>query len=303
MLDIELRHLRYFVAVAEELNFSRAALRLGIQQPPLSRQIKHMEDELKVRLLERDRRGVSLTEAGRTYLEGSRELLNQVSSLAEETKRVADRRAQLIRIGIASGLSQTVCTALLEHAKSGTPLDFDCFNISSTQQNAALRERQIDIAFMRPPIDRSSIVSEPIFRERVRVLLPKTHPLAGRDGVYVSELAKERILIHERKTSSGVYDKIIELFRAAGVVPSIVPSQSGPHDEAGPILVVSGKGIYLGVGSTMLKAATNHEVVTVPILDRGAVIEVHVAWRHDERSKALEAFLNTVRGFRTKKIL
>ena len=292
---MELRHLRYFVAVGEELNFTRASERLHIAQPPLSRQIKQLEEELGVELLVRDRRRVLLTPAGTVFLQEVRNLLGQLQNSVEITRNAANQALAVVRLGISGGLGNTVFSYLEEYCKREPGLEIECKHLYSTYMNRALRERQIDIAFMRPPVATAFLRSYVLMEEPLQVLLPIRHKLASQEKVYMKELAEDSILLHDRATSTGVYDRIIELFNRAGISPKLINTHTGPYEEAGMLLVASGKGVALGVGAGLRQPAFDRDVVTVPIADEGATIEVHMAWRKGEDTKAVQDFVDFVR--------
>ena len=299
---MELRHLRYFVAVAETLNFSKAAERLHIAQPPLSRQIKQLEDELGAALLLRDRRSVMLTDAGRIFLQEARGILNQAGHAMEAVQRAAKGELGKLRVGIGSGLGQAVNRALFEHVKSHPGVEVECQDILSSLQNAALVEREIDVGFMRPPIDAESLASQKLFEEPFCVYIRKGHPLARRRKLKLADVKDEALLLYDRNVSRGVYDKTLELYREAGLTPRIIQTQTAPYDEAGAVLVASGKGIYLGVGAVRAKPGTSSEVVMVPLDEPNAKVYAHVVWRKGEPSGVVLAFLETVkRAFRNSR--
>ena len=299
---MELRHLRYFVAVAETLNFSKAAERLHIAQPPLSRQIKQLEDELGAALLLRDRRSVMLTDAGGIFLHEARGILNQAGHAMEAVQRAAKGELGKLRVGIGSGLGQAVNRALFEHVKSHPGVEVECQDILSSLQNAALVEREIDVGFMRPPIDAESLASQKLFEEPFCVYIRKGHPLARRRKLKLADVKDEALLLYDRNVSRGVYDKTLELYREAGLTPRIIQTQTAPYDEAGAVLVASGKGIYLGVGAVRAKPGTSSEVVMVPLDEPNAKVYAHVVWRKGEPSGVVLAFLETVkRAFRNSR--
>ena len=292
---MEFRHLRYFVAVAEELNFSRAARRLHMTQPPLSQQIQQLEEETGVRLFVRNKRHVELTNAGRVFLDEARELIAQ-SQRAVETARLAQKgESGMVRIGIASGLGERVNQAVAEHQKHFPGIEIQCKDVLSTLQNDALRESKIDIGFLRPPFDWANLKSEVLFEERFFVVLPRDHPLAKRRELRLTDVAHETLLLYDRAVSSGVYDKTLELYRKAGIIPKVVATPTAPYEEAGTMLVTSGKGIYLGVGAVLSHPVSGLKVSAVPLNEPGATIEVHVAWRKDEQSTAVLAFVDSTR--------
>jgi DNA-binding transcriptional LysR family regulator len=292
---VELRHLRYFVAVAETLNFSKAAARLHIAQPPLSRQIKQLEDELGAALLLRDRRSVELTDAGEIFLQEARGILNQAEHAMESVGRAARGELGKLRVGIGSGLGQAVNRALFEHVKSHPGVEVECQDILSSLQNAALLVREIDVGFLRPPIDAENLASQKLFEEPFCVYIRKGHPLARRRKLKLAELKDEALLLYDRNVSRGVYDKTLELYREAGLTPRIIRTHTAPYDEAGAVLVASGKGIYLGVGAVRSKPDGANDVLMVPLDEPNAKVSAHVAWRKWETSGVVLAFLETVK--------
>ena len=292
---MELRHLRYFVAVAETLNFSKAAARLHIAQPPLSRQIKQLEEELGTALLVRDRRSVVLTDAGRIFLQESRGILNQTSHAMDSVRRAAKGELGKLRVGIGSGLGQAVNRVLFEHVKSHPGVEVECQDILSSLQNVALVEREIDVGFMRPPVDTENLALHRLFEEPFYVYIRKNHPLARRRMLNLLDLKDEALLLYDRNVSRGVYDKTLELYREAGLTPRIIRTHTAPYDEAGAVLVASGKGIYLGVGAVREKPGTSSGVALVPLDEPNAKVSAHVVWRKGEASGVVLAFLETVK--------
>lgn len=294
-LRVELRHLRYFIAVTETLNFSRAARKLHIAQPPLSRQIQRLEADLGVKLFARDRRKVELTDAGRVLVHEARILVNQAVQTMDAVRRAGQGEYGLVRVGLGSGLGKKIKQVLVKHAQRFPDVDVQCKDILSTWQNEALLERQIDVGFLRPPVDLQHLVSEPLFEEQFLVFLNKKNPLARRGKLRLKQLANETLLLYDRNQSTGVFDKTLEIYRHAGVSPRILFTSTAPYEEAGAMLVASGKGIYLGVGAVLTNPIGGSEVATVPLDEPDAKIDVHMAWRKGESSSTVLAFLDTVR--------
>jgi len=293
---MEFRHLQSFIAVAEELSFTRAALRLHIAQSPLSRRIRQLEEELGLRLFVRDRRTVTLTDAGRLLLDQARILTAQSLHFFDTARRASKGEAGIIRIGIALGTGEKINLALVEHARRFPAVEIQCKDIVSTRQNEALREFQIDVGFLRPPIDHANLRSETVFQEKFVALIPAASPLARQRRIKLRQLASEPLLVHPRDVSIGVYDKILQLYREAGVTPkSIIHTSAFPYHEAGAILVASGRGIVVGVGAMLARPALGGKVIGIPLDQPRAFIDVHVAWRKTESSPAVLAFLDTVR--------
>ncbi|MBV9182663.1 MAG: LysR family transcriptional regulator [Acidobacteria bacterium] len=304
---MELRQLRYFAALARELNFSRAARRLNISQPPLSRQIQQLESELGLRLFVRNKRSVHLTDAGRALLAEAESLIDHAARLKDMASLAAQGKAGVVRIGIGMGLGEHVNAAVTEHSKHFPSVEVELHDIFSTRQNHALRERMIDVGFMRPPVD-TGLMSEPIVKEHFEVIICRKHPLALKKSLTLAELAFEPLLIHDRSFSTALYDKILDLYRRAGVSPKVTQSSSFPYEEAGAMLIASGKGIYLGVssapgtGTTVCHPLFVDQLSAVPLQEPGANLDVQVAWRARENSPAILSFLKTVRYvFRTER--
>jgi len=264
-------------------------------QPPLSRQIQQLEAELGVRLFLRDRRKVQLTDAGRVLAAEARALLNQAARASEVVRLAGKGKYGLVRVGIGSGLGTKVHRVLLEHAKRFPQVEVACQDVLSSLQNEALRERQIDVGFLRPPVDRSRLESEFLFEEQFLVFLSKRSPLARKKKLKLQQLANETLLLFDRNLSMGVYDKTLELYREAGISPRILFSPTAPYEEAGALLVAGGKGIYLGVGAIRREASGRMDIAAIPLDEPRAKVEVHVAWRRAETSGAVLEFLNSVR--------
>jgi DNA-binding transcriptional LysR family regulator len=293
---VELRHLRYFVAVADQLNFSRAAQQLHIAQPPLSRQIRQLEDEIGVQLFVRNKRRVELTNAGRVFLEEAKKLIVEARNAVDLARHAQQGQGGRIKIGIASGLGGVVNRVVADYCRRFPAVDIECRDVFSTVQNEALRERKIDIGFLRPPVDRVHLECEMLFEEWFTVVLPKTHPLAKRRAVRLSEIANEPLIVFDRSFSSGLHDKIAELYRKQGFTPHLMVTHAEAHEEAGTIMVAAGKGIYIGVGAIVTRSVQGAELAGVRLKEPDAKIEVYAAWRKEEASTAVFAFLESVRS-------
>lgn len=293
--------MRYFVAVAELLHFTRAARRLGIAQPPLSRQIQALEEEIGVQLLERGSGKVLLTHAGRVFLGEARAVLSRAEQAALAAKNADTGDTGAVRLGIGMGLGNTASRVIKSHLPLFPGVEIDVVNIPSGFQQEALISRKIDAGFLRPPIDLSRLSSRKIATERLSVVLRKSSPLARYKRLSLRQIAKEPLLLIGREISPGVYDKTLELYRDAGLDPKIIPTQTTPLDEAGAILVDSGKGIYIAVGSHPCHPSFADRLAVIPLSDPSAVVEAHVAWRKNESAKTVLNFVDfTGKLFRTK---
>jgi DNA-binding transcriptional LysR family regulator len=292
---VELRHIRYFIAVAEYLNFSKAAQQLHIAQPPLSRQIRQLEETLGVTLFTRNKRRVALTKAGQVFLDESRKLVLQAGHAVEAARHARKGESAIVRIGIASGLGGLISRAVFEHRKELPAVDIECKDVFSSFQNEELRKGEIDIGFLRPPVDEVNLNCELLFEEEFVVVLPRTHHLAKRKFLRLEEIADEPLIIFNRSFSTGLYDKVMALYSKQGLTSHLMARHVEPHEEAGAIMIASGKGIFLGVGAIVNRSVSGIDLVSVRLNEPEAKIELYMAWRKDEQSTAVFSFLQTAR--------
>jgi len=300
MGTVELRHVRYFIAVAEYRNFSKAAEQLHIAQPPLSRQIRQLEEDLGVALFARNKRRVELTKAGHAFWGEARKLILQAGHAVEAARHAQKGESGIVRIGIASGLGGIVNKAVSEHRRRLPAMEIECRDVFSTHQNELLHRGEIDVGFLRPPVDPVNLDCELLFEEEFVVVLPKNHRLARRRSLRLKEVAGEALVIFDRNFSTGLYDKIQGLYSRQGLTPHLTVTHVEAHEEAGAIMIASGKGIFVGAGATVNRSVSGIELISVPLVEPEAKIEVYLAWRKDEESAATLAFLDSVRRvFRT----
>lgn len=292
---MELRHVRYFLAVAEYLNFSKAAQQLHIAQPPLSRQIRQLEDDLGVELFIRSKRHVELTKAGQAFLGEARKLVVQAGHAVEAARHAQKGESGLVRIGIASGLGGVVGRAVAEHCRRFPAINVECKDVFSTMQNEILDKHEIDVGFLRPPINQVHLDCELLLEEEFVVILPKTHRLARRKMLRLKDVADEPLIVFDRSFSSGLYDKILGLYSRQGLTPHFAVTHVEAHEEAGAIMVASGKAIFVGAGAIVTRSVHGIELASVPLNEADAKIEVYMAWRKQEESAAVFAFLDSVR--------
>lgn len=292
---MELRHFYSFVAVAEELSFTKAARRLQIAQPPVSRHIQDLESELGVQLLERTKAKVSLTDAGRSFLNEARAVLQHVSQAVEAAQQVSKGWAGTVRLGIAKGLGDVVSRVLNEYLRIASKVEIDVLDIASGFQAAALVERRIDVGFLRPPIAGTQLASARLFQEPFEVVLRKASPLAKHKTLRIRDLKDQTILLIDRAISPGVYDRTLDLFQEQGIEPKTISTANIASDQAGSILVDSGKGIFIAVGKNPIHPAFNDRLITLPLKDPSAFSDVHVAWRKGEQSKTTMDFVRFTR--------
>jgi DNA-binding transcriptional LysR family regulator len=288
---MELRHLRYFNALAEALHFRRAAERLAIAQPALSQQIRQLERELGVQLLERTRRRVALTEAGAVFLERARAALAE----AEEAVRLARlaSRGELGNLGIGVvtsalyGIFPEVVRVFLQRHRQ---VHLTLHELTVNDQIRALRARRIQVAFIRPPLNESEIEVRTITREPWVAALPTSHRFARQRRVSLRSLAGEAFISFPRELAPGLYDQVISLCQRAGFSPRIV-------QEAQMQTVVSlvAAGIGVALVPATLQNLSRKGLVYKPVSGAPSKLELAVAWRRDDLSPLLAAFLGVVR--------
>ena len=220
---MELRHLRYFRAVAEELHFGRAADRLHIAQPPLSQQIRQLERELAVTLLVRTTRKVELTPAGETYLKRVVAILDAVDEAGGQARRIAEGAEGQLAIGCVGSATYSLLPRLVRALREELPgVDVSVRGeMLAPAQITALLTGEIDLALLRPPIEQSGVLVETVRRDRLIVALPEGHALATRDDLSVSDLRDEEFVAHAGHGRSVMSSILTALCADAGFVPRI----------------------------------------------------------------------------------
>jgi DNA-binding transcriptional LysR family regulator len=291
---VELRHVRYFIAVAECLNFSKAAQRLHIAQPPLSRQIRQLEEDVGVALLLRNKRSVELTKEGRIFLEEARKLVAQAGRAMEAARHAGGDDAGLIRVGIPSRLGSAVYKVILEHRSRFPGMEIQCKDICSSLQNDALRKEEIDVAFLRPPVDQAHLDCELLLQEEVFILLPRNHVLAKHAFVRLKDIACGPSIIFDRSFASWLYDKILGLYSKQGLTSQLIVTNVA-DEEAAAEMVAVGKAILMRVGSTAIHSSSRTPLVPLRLDEPEVRIELYMAWRKNEQSSAVFSFLDSAR--------
>jgi len=292
---VELRRLRHFVAVAEELSFTKAAKKLQITQPPLSRQVRLLEKEIGVQLLERNTSHVVLTEAGRLFLNETRVVLQHVAQAIKIARRSHNGQTGTIRVGIGKGLGSIVSKLIYKYRELHPGVDVDVEDIPSGSQQEALVNRAIDIGFLRPPIDNTRLASAHLFNERFSVVVRKSSPLARFKHLRLRQLAQETLLLINRNISAGVYDKTLALYRKAGMSPKVILMNALARDEAGALLIATGRGICVAVGAQPYHSSFADQIMAIPLRESSAFVGVFAAWRKDERTRLVVDFAEFVR--------
>jgi LysR family hca operon transcriptional activator len=292
---MKLEHFYSFIAVAEELSFTKAARRLQTAQPPVSRHIRDLENELGVKLFERNSSRVLLTDAGRGFLNEVRVALQHVSQAVEAARQAGSGGAGTVRLGIGKGLGDAVGRVVNEYLRLFPKVEIDVRDTASGYQAEAFVDRKIDVGFMRGPIEAPHLASAPLFQEQFSVVLRKSSPLAKNRVLRLNQLRDETLLMIDRHISPGVYDRTLALFRDQGIEPKVVSTATMPYEDSGSILVDSGKGIYVAVGKNPIYPSFADRLISLPLAEPSAISEVYIVWRKDEQAKLILDFVQFAR--------
>jgi DNA-binding transcriptional LysR family regulator len=299
---MELRHLRYFIAVAEERHVTRAAERLGMQQPPLSQQIRALERELDVQLFRRKPRGVELTDAGCALLADARAILSHVDHAFATTKRTARGEQGRIAVGFTSSAPfHPFVPRIIRRYREAFPLvTLTLEEGGTTELVEQLRNERIDAAFIRTAIaNREGLVVDALLQEPMVLALPQAHRLArhasASNALPLKALAGETFVIYRRHSGPGLYDSILSACNAAGFSPRV--GQEAPRIVSTLNLVAAGLGISLVPES--LQRMRMNGVVFRRIAGAQPQARLYLASRRGETSAAVRRFLELVKRARS----
>ena len=288
---MELRHLRYFVAVAEELHFTRAAERLHIGQPPLSQQIQALEAELGAQLFERSKRWVRLTEAGRLFLDDARRILALAEQAAVTARRAQRGEAGELRIGFtfSTPFTPLFATVINRYRQRFPLVRLTLHEMATLPQIDAIGQRTLDLGFVRPPevAIPDSVTLSILRKDPLLLVLPNAHPLAGQAEIAIRELAGQAFVMYPKDAGTGIYPQIFRLCRAAGFVPHIA-------QEAGEASTIIGL-VAAGCGISVLPASFDRirmdGVCYRPIADPAATTSLLLARRQGQSTPLIDAFV------------
>jgi DNA-binding transcriptional LysR family regulator len=290
---MELRHLRYFIAVAEELHFGRAAKRLNISQPPLSQQIMQLEKEIGVRLFDRIKRHVEITPAGMVFLEEARRIMVLSEEAVRRTIRADKGEIGRLAVGYIGSANYSVLPQVIREFRKRFPdVDLSLAELNTSNQIEALREGRIHVGFMRPPrgIENEDLSVEPVFREPLMVAIPRNHHIRGETSIPLRMLAKESFIMIPRHRGTAYFDYIIALCQKEGFSPRIVLEASQFHTIIG--LVAAEIGIAIVPASAQ---SSRFKGVVFRTLEGGAETILNIAWTSNNLSLVLHNFIRVTR--------
>ncbi|MHC5932972.1 LysR family transcriptional regulator [Nostoc sp.] len=297
---MELRHLRYFVTLAEELHFGRAAERLHIAQPPLSQQIRQLEKELGFELFHRTKRNVQLTEAGQVFLGEVQQIMRQLQQAIEVGRQTSRGEIGQLVVGFVSSAAYNILPTILRTFRSSVPgVSIELHELTTDQQLEWLREGRMDVGFLRPPVEENRFSCETIFQEPLMVALPEAHLLASQSNVCLTSLANEPFILFPRILAPGLYDLIISLCQQAGFSPKV--AQEAIQMQTIVSLVAAEMGVAIVPASlqNLQRIGVVYKTLQEPMPKVAIVADVGVAiaiiWRKNEISPTVLRFLEIVK--------
>ena len=291
---MELRHLRYFVAVAESLNFTKAAATLHLAQPSLTRQIHNLEEEIGVRLLNRSKSQVALSEEGRSFLVDARRILALATESIEAVQRLSRGETGQLNIAYLSNSDFDLLPETLGAFRQTFPhVALNLFDMTPAEQFRALEARKIDLGFvgLRPPTAIKGLRWESIARHRTVVVLPAKHRLARKRRVNLSELKTMFFVGMSEKTHPGFRDWLCATCQQAGFTPRIL--QDADLEPALMTFVAEGLGVSLA--REHIKKLPHHGVALRPLMP-SVKVDYCIAWNRDNDSKAVQQYIEIVKS-------
>jgi DNA-binding transcriptional LysR family regulator len=280
----ELTQVRCFVAVADELHFGRAARRLNMTQPPLSRQIQLLEHLLDARLFDRSNRRVALTAAGRGFLPEARRLLSLAEGAAMSIRRISSGEAGTVTIGFTAASGYDFLPRVLLALRARLPnVDVVLREAVTSAQIEALGQERLDVALVRPPVSASKFRSRIVLREAMTLALPLGHRLAGREAVDLGEVGDDPVVSYSPFEARYFHDLVQRLFSAAGLAPQVAQHVSQVHSVLG--LVRAGVGVALVPEAA--RQLRFEGVALLPVVGADADLALlSAAWRPDDENPA-----------------
>ena len=290
---MELRHLRYFVAVATELHFGRAAKQLHITQPPLSMQIRALEEELGVTLLHRTRRQVSMTRAGKAFLHDARQILERAEQAVLTARRAARGEIGELVVGFISVADYNLLPLVLREFRRCYPqVTMSLKELTTDAQIAELLEGRIDVGFLLPPVSEPTIESVPILREPLIAAIPEHHPLASTEGkIPLASLSSAPFIMTPRHMAPGLHDDIVSFCHSAGFSPQVV--QEAIQMQTVISLVSAEMGVALIPESLQNLQRTG--VTYKRLKEKSPLTEIRLAWRAGDNLPTLKLFIQLTR--------
>ncbi|MGH6859537.1 MAG: LysR substrate-binding domain-containing protein [Phyllobacterium sp.] len=294
--NIELRHLRYFLAIAEEMSFARAAERLNIAQPGLSQQIKILEHLLEVRLFDRSRRKLRFTLAGELFYEETRKILAQFEVATQTVRRAARGEVGRLVVGYVGSAAYTgmLTRVIGEFRKNHPAVDVDISELEMLRQLDAIADGRMDVGFIRPPAPLPRNVSSiPILYEDLIVALPASHPLASQSAISLTDLAGEEFIIPEHPSQVSFHHHTTIACQGAGFEPRFGPKGRDFMTIASMVSV----GLGVALVPQSIQCIQLPSITYRPMQDTSAKAELAVAFRRGDQSPVVRTFVSVARRY------
>ncbi|WP_428946076.1 LysR family transcriptional regulator [Pantoea sp. FN060301] len=284
-MNIELRHLRYFIAVAEELHFGRAAQRLNISQPPLSQQIQTLEQQIGARLFARTNRSVQLTVAGQVFLVDARQILHSVTLAADKASRLHRGDEGELRIGFTSSAPfiSVVSDALFTFRQRHPSVHIQMQEINTRQQLEPLNEGRLDLGVMRNTALPATLQHQLILREPLFAVVHRAHQLAGKASLSVSDLASEPFVFFDPSVGTALYSETLALLERYQIVPDIAQEVG----EAMTILGLVATGLGVSILPDSFRRVRLEDLCWIPLREKDAWSEVWLVWSARREMRAV----------------
>ncbi|WP_078495703.1 LysR family transcriptional regulator [Streptomyces xiaopingdaonensis] len=286
-----IRHLRCFVAVAEESHFGRAAERLGMAQPPLSQRIQRLEREWGVRLFERTSRRVSITKGGTLLLEEARQLLAQTEALTATASRLSDGRSGLLRAALPPDIAGETIAVLLDGLRERTPdVELELHELSTAEQLLRLASHELDVAVLHHPCDVAGLELAPVLRHELGVVLPRDAATADLETVPLAALSGHDLILFPRALAPAVHDEILTTCARHGYTPPAVRNGHGPSFTRG--LLLSSRAVaFAPLGA---HPGRDPDLTWRPLTGAPLAWRHSAAWPRGRGDAAVRAFAETV---------
>lgn len=290
---MELRHLKYFVAVAEELNFRRAAEVVHVAQPALSQQIKHLEDELGVALFVRSRHKVALTAAGKTFYASAQMILQEARQAVADARAVEQGEAGRITLGFVSSAAISALPSLLAFIRSQLPrAEVELKELAAGEQIDALYHDKLDLGLFHAQLEDTAFETAVVSRERLIVALPSVNRFARSKQIDLREVASETVIIPARHATLGYFECARSAFQVAGVLPERFYHTSLLQTS----LLLVGAGLGISLVPESFQRIKVQGVVYRPLATASPAIDLLAAWRRDNTSPLLARIAKEIRA-------
>lgn len=289
---MELTHLRYFIAVAEELHFGRAAKRVHIAQPPLSQSIRKLEDELGTALFNRTSRKVELTSAGNLFLDEARGIVSMAENSVKTMRQYGNGSKGSLALGFNEPAINTFLSgAIRKFIEKYPEVKLSLFELETAEQLKALSERRIHLGILRPfNWDTGTLESKLLLRENYVLALPREHKLCAKNRINLSSLKNEKFIMFPKAIHPALFECLNKCFQSHGFTPEIV--QEAVRKQTTLALVESGLGIALVPESSMRLSPPG--VVFKDIIGKLPTVDIYAVWRSGDSSPIVNNFLKTI---------